>query len=113
MPLDDPRISVVEEDVAETIGRTKSAWHAILLDVDNGPGGLTRKANERLYNRSGLRASFSALRPGGVLAVWSSQADGAFSRRLKQCGFQTETRTVGARKTGKGGKRTIWIAVKP
>jgi len=113
MPLDDPRVSVEEEDVVETIRKRKSVWDAILLDVDNGPDGLTRKANDRLYYRSGLKTSFSALRPGGFLAVWSSGADEAFTRRLKQGGFQTETLTVPARKSGKGGRRTIWLAGKP
>jgi spermidine synthase len=113
MPLDNPRVSVEEEDVAETIRKRTSAWDAILLDVDNGPDGLTRKANDRLYGRSGLKAFFSALRPGGILAVWSSGADEAFTRRLKQCGFQTETVTVRARKPGKGGRHTIWVAAKP
>lgn len=113
MPLDDPRVSVEEEDVVETIRKRKSAWDAILLDVDNGPDGLTRKANDRLYGRSGLKTSFSALRPGGILAVWSSGADEAFTRRLKQGGFQTETVTVPARKPGKGGRHTIWLAGKP
>ncbi len=113
MPLDDPRVSVEEEDVAETIRKRKSAWDAILLDVDNGPDGLTRKANGRLYGRSGLKTSISALRPGGILAVWSSGADEAFTRRLKQCGFQTETISVRARRPGKGGRHTIWLAGKP
>jgi spermidine synthase len=109
-PLDDPRVSVEEEDVLETIRKRKSAWDQILLDVDNGPGGSIRKANDRLYDRSGLKASFSALRPGGVLAVWSAGTDEAFTHRLKQCGFQTETVTVRARKPGKGGRHTIWLA---
>jgi spermidine synthase len=113
MPLDDPRVSVAEEDVGETIAKIKSAWDAILLDVDNGPAGLTRKANDRLYGRSGLKAAFHALRPGGYLAVWSSRADEAFNRRLKQCGFRTETVTVRARKPGKGARHTIWLAGKP
>jgi len=113
IPLNDPRVSVQEEDVAETIRNRTSAWDAILLDVDNGPDGLTRKANDRLYGRSGLETSFLALHPGGILAVWSSGADEAFTRRLKQCGFQTETVTVRARKPGKGGRRTIWLAGKP
>ncbi len=113
MPLDDPRVSVEEEDVAETIRKGKAAWDAILLDVDNGPKGLTRKANDSLYGRSGLKTSFSALRPGGILAVWSSGADEAFTHRLKQCGFQTETITVPARKAGKGGRHTICLAAKP
>jgi spermidine synthase len=113
MPLDDPRVSVKEEDVGETIRKRKSAWDAILLDVDNGPEGLTRKANDRLYDRSGLKTAFSALRPGGILAVWSAGVNEAFTRRLKQCGFQTETVTVRARKPGKGSRHTIWFAGKP
>ena len=113
MPLDDPRVSVEEEDVAEIIRKRKSAWDAILLDVDNGPDGLTRKANDRLYGRSGLKTFFSALRPEGILAVWSSGPDKAFTRRLKQCGFQTETATVPVHKSGKGGRHTIWLAGKP
>ena len=111
--MDDPRVSVEEEDVAETIKKRTSAWDAILLDVDNGPDGLTRKANDSLYGRSGLKAALVALRPGGILAVWSSGADEAFTRRLKQCGFQTETVTVRARKPGKGSRHTIWFAGKP
>ncbi|MEA3436285.1 MAG: hypothetical protein U9R43_07440 [Thermodesulfobacteriota bacterium] len=113
MPLDDSRVSVEEEDVGKTIKKGKSAWDAILLDVDNGPYGLTRKANNRLYDKSGLKTSFSSLRHEGVLAVWSSGADKAFTRRLKQCGFQTETITVAAHKPGKGSRHTIWLAGKP
>jgi len=113
MQLDDPRISVQEEDVVETIRKRKSAWDAILLDVDNGPNWLTRKKNDRLYDRSGLKTSFSSLRPKGILAVWSSGADKAFTRRLKQCGFHTETVTVAAHKPGKGSRHTIWLAGKP
>jgi len=113
MPLDDPRVSIAEEDVGQTISKMKSAWDAILLDVDNGPAGLTRKANDRLYGRSGLKAARVALCSGGILAVWSSGADETFTRRLKQCGFQTETVTVRARKHGKGARHTIWLAAKP
>lgn len=113
MPLDDPRVSVEEEDVVETISKRKSAWDAILLDVDNGPVGLTRETNDRLYGRSGLKTSFSALRPQGILSVWSSWVDKAFTHRLKQCGFQTEFVNVSAHKPRKGGRHTIWLARKP
>ena len=113
MPLDDPRVSVAQEDVGETIRKKKSNWDAILLDVDNGPAGLTRKANDRLYGKSGLIDTLCALRPAGILAVWSSGADEAFTRRLKQSGFQTEIVTVRARKPGKGARHTIWLAGKP
>ena len=111
-PLDDSRVSVEEGDVAETIGRRQSDWDVILLDVDNGPDGLTRKANDRLYGPTGLKKIFAALRPGGVLAVWSAGADEAFTRRLKQCGFQSEIIMVRARKSGKGARHTIWIGKK-
>lgn len=113
MPLNDPRVTVEEGDVALTISKRKSAWDAILLDVDNGPDGLVRKENDRLYGRSGLKTIYDALRPGGILAVWSSGPDAAFTRRLKQCRFQAETVTKRGRKRGKGGTHTIWLAVKP
>ncbi len=111
-PLDDGRGSIQQEDVAETISRNKSAWDAILLDVDNGPDGLTRKANDRLYGMNGLKNAFLALRTGGILSIWSSGADEEFTRRLKRCQFQTEIVTVRARKPGKGARHTIWLAKK-
>jgi spermidine synthase len=112
MPLQDPRVCVEETDVAEIIRKGKSDWDAVLLDVDNGPNGLTRKANDGLYSTSGLKESFRALRPGGVLSVWSCAADEAFTRRLRLCGFRTETVSVRAHKRGKGTRHTIWLAVK-
>lgn len=112
-PLDSGRVSIQQEDVAETISREKSAWDAILLDVDNGPDGLTRKANDRLYGLSGLKNAFLALRAGGILSVWSSGTGKQFTSRLEQCHFQTEMVTVRARKPGKGARHTIWLATKP
>ncbi|MCF6247802.1 MAG: hypothetical protein L3J69_10615 [Desulfobacula sp.] len=113
MPLNDSRVSVKEEDVAKTIMQKESAWDAILLDVDNGPAGLTRQANDSLYNISGLKTFFLALRSGGIMAVWSSAIDEAFTRRLKKCGFKVEIKTVRARKPGKGSRHTIWLASRP
>lgn len=112
-PLDDLRVTIKEEDVADTINRTQSEWDAILLDVDNGPEGLTQKANDRLYSKVGLKKTFMALKSGGILAVWSSKTDPAFTARLKQCRFNTRTIDVRARKTGKGSIHTIWLAQKP
>ncbi len=112
-PLLDPRVRVAQEDVVKTIGKQRSAWDAILLDVDNGPAGLTRRANDRLYGNSGLKASFDALKPGGILAVWSSAVDEAFTRRMKGSGFETKMVSVRARKSGKGSKHTIWLGKKP
>ncbi len=113
MPLDDPRVFVVEEDVGNILRKEKSAWDIILLDVDNGPEGLTRKENDRLYGASGLKMTFSALRSGGILAVWSCAPNEAFTRRLQQSGFRTETVMARARKPGKGARHTIWLAGKP
>jgi spermidine synthase len=110
--LDDPRVSIRETDVAEIIREHRSAFDAVLLDVDNGPEGLTRKGNDGLYNSTGLKAARTALRPGGVLAVWSSGSNPAFAKRLGGAGF--EVNEVNVRATGKGGgaRHVIWIARK-
>ena len=105
--LDDPRVSLHIGDVAEPIAA--GGWDAILLDVDNGPEGLTRKANDRLYDAGGLAAARRALRPGGVLAVWSSAPSRAFTQRLRQAGFAVEEVTARARR-GKGARHTVWLA---
>lgn len=112
-PLADPRVAVRETDVAGVIREKQTAWAVILLDVDNGPAGLTRDANRTLYSRIGLEAAFRALIPGGILGVWSAGDDDAFSRRLDGCGFRTKTVPVRARTGGKGGLHRVWIAEKP
>jgi len=111
--LDDPRVVIHQGDVGEAIRAGKEAYDAILLDVDNGPDGLTRKSNDRLYDFAGLRAARDALRPGGVLAVWSSGPDPDFTRRLRDSGFSVDA--VNTRANGKrgGARHVIWLAVKP
>ncbi len=108
--LDDPRVQLVAGDVAETIRHSPGAYDAILLDVDNGPDGLVRAANDLLYSEQGLRAAKAALRPGGVLAIWSAAKDNAFARRLQRAGFAVEEVAVRARANGKGAKHIIWFA---
>ncbi len=112
MPLDDPRVKVEVADVASIIWKARSDWDVILLDVDNGPSGLTQKSNNRLYTRAGLKACFQALAPGGVLAVWSAGADDAFTRSLNQCGFKAKAVMVSARPNNKGSRHVIWLAKK-
>ncbi len=112
-PLNDSRVSVQQGDVVKSILSKKAAWNAILLDVDNGPDGLTREANDQLYGIPGLRASYSALSPGGVFAVWSHAPDKGFTSRLQKCRFHTEVITVRAHSSGKGRRHTIWLATKP
>ena len=108
--LDDPRVRVASEDVAVLIGEARGTYDAILLDVDNGPDGLTHPANEQLYSTRGLAAAKAALSTGGVLAIWSAAPDAAFTRRLTQSGFTVEEVTVRARSNGKGPRHTIWFA---
>jgi spermidine synthase len=110
--LDDRRVRLVEGDVAAMIDMGRPTYDAILLDVDNGPDGLTRDANGGLYAKRGLAAAKAALRPGGVLAVWSAAPDNAFKRRLTNAGFQTEEVVVRARNNDKGPRHVIWFAVK-
>lgn len=108
--LDDPRVDLRIVDVAGLIGAGKASYDAILLDVDNGPDGLTRPANDGLYATAGLARARAALRPGGILAVWSAAPDPPFGRRLKQAGFDVDEVQVRARGNGKGPTHTIWFA---
>jgi spermidine synthase len=108
--LDDPRVDVRETDVGALIRGVKAAWDAILLDVDNGPEGLSRKGNDALYDAAGLAAAHAALRPGGVLSVWSSGPDAGFTRRLARAGFAVEEAKVRARRGGGGARHVIWLA---
>ncbi len=110
--LDDARVTVREGDVGRLIQSSAAAYDAILLDVDNGPEGLTRKANDDLYSVAGLRAARKALRPNGVLSVWSSAPDAGFTRRLREAGFAVEELSVRASTKGRGARHVIWMATK-
>jgi spermidine synthase len=111
--LDDPRASILTADVAEVIRSHASAFDAILLDVDNGPEGLIRKANDALYDLRGLSAIRRALRPGGVLAVWSSGPNPHFTKRLRDTGFEVNEVAVRATTKRSGARHVIWFATKP
>jgi spermidine synthase len=111
-PLDDPRVTVRESDVRLVIKKGKDAYDAILLDVDNGPDGLTHEGNDRLYTHGGLAAAKAALKPGGILGVWSADPDKSFSKRLRGSGFKMEEVTVRARGKRGGRRHTIWLAEK-
>ena len=108
--LDDPRVELIHGDVAEVIRTAKSRYDAILLDVDNGPDGLSRTENGWLYQAQGLGAARTALKPGGVLAIWSAAPDRAFTKRLTEAGFRVEEVGVRARSNGKGPRHVIWFA---
>ena len=110
--LDDPRVTLIEGDVVALIEGANSSYDAILLDVDNGPDGLTRTGNDRLYSARGLAAAKRALRPGGILAVWSAGPDTVFAQRLRNAGFGMNEVVVRARSNGKGPRHVIWFATK-
>jgi spermidine synthase len=110
--LSDPRATILSADVVEVIGSHPAAFDAILLDVDNGPEGLIRKANDALYDLKGLKAIRRALRPKGVLAVWSSGPNPAFSKRLREAGFVVSEVAVRATTKRSGARHVIWFAAK-
>jgi spermidine synthase len=110
--LDDPRASIRNADVIEVIQSHPSAFDAILLDVDNGPEGLIRKANDALYDIKGLKAIRRSLRPGGVAAVWSSGPDARFSKRLRDAGFDVNEVAVRATAKRSGARHVIWFATR-
>ncbi|MES2256452.1 MAG: hypothetical protein V4559_15610 [Pseudomonadota bacterium] len=110
--LSDPRVNIREIDVGSLIASAQASFDAILLDVDNGPDGLSRAANDGLYNLRGLHAARKALRPKGLLAIWSAAPNKAFFNRLGQAGFAVEEIQARANK-GRGVRHIIWAATNP
>ncbi len=111
-PLNDTRVQVLEQDVAQVMREHKNL-DAIMLDVDNGPSSFTHGDNDALYGLHGLSLAFDALKPGGVLTVWSATDDPAFTRRMEKTGFQVTQQRAGSHKARRGNRHTIWIGVRP
>jgi spermidine synthase len=110
--LDDPRVDVREADVGSLIASAREGYDAILLDVDNGPDRVSRAGNDRLYDPRGLRAARRALRPRGLLAIWSAAPNAQFVRRLGDAGFAVDEIKARANK-GRGARHVIWAATNP
>ncbi|NQD94385.1 hypothetical protein HP532_17220 [Pseudomonas sp. CrR25] len=110
-PLLDPRTRLIQGDVADELNAVRQGYDAIMLDVDNGPEGLTQRRNSWLYSAEGLRRCSQALRPKGILAVWSASAERKFSDKVRKAGFRVEEVQVYAH-GNKGTRHTIWIAEK-
>ena len=108
-PLADPRCKVIVGDVFETLRESPRAFDVILLDVDNGPQGLTQAKNQRLYGHPGVRACLGALKPGGVLAVWSQGPNARYQRRLESGADQVEMLSVDARE-GVNAQHVLFLA---
>jgi spermidine synthase len=111
--LSDGRVTIELGDVHDVIVASPGGYDAIMLDVDNGPDGFIDVANDRLYCNWGLRATFAALRPGGVLAIWSAYDDAAFLARLGNAGFAVEEVKVNDLGRTDRAPYTIWLAIRP
>ncbi|KRB86238.1 spermidine synthase [Sphingomonas sp. Root710] len=108
--LDDPRVTIRVGDVGDAIATPAEGYDAILLDVDNGPDALVHPDNDKLYGDTGLRAARAALKPGGILAIWSAYQDKVFANRLKRAGFEVDEVKVRATGGRKGAHHVIWLA---
>ncbi len=108
-PLNDPRTVVYPGDVMKLLRSKRNYYDVIALDVDNGPEGLTKPSNDRLYSEAGIATAQEALKPDGILAYWSAGPDQAFHDRLRRCGLMVEEVTVFAH-GNKGARHTIWLA---
>ena len=108
-PLQDARTTIREGDVAKIIRKERQGFDAILLDVDNGPEGMTRKKNDWLYTEDGLTEAYTALRPGGILAVWSAGPSRNFRERLRKVGYTVQQSRV-SEQDNQGDLHAIWLA---
>lgn len=111
-PLDDPRVEVIEQDVGKIMAESKQRFDAIMLDVDNGPDGFTRDDNDSLYGLKGLDIAYEALKPGGIVTVWSAAKDRAFTQRMMKVGFKVEEKAVRALNAKRGARHNIWIGIR-
>ena len=107
-PLADPRVTVVVGDVRAVLQHQK--FHAVLLDIDNGPEALSVATNDRLYSTYGIRQLRSTIKPGGVAVIWSASPDAGFERRLRNAGFSVDRESAGSRGGKRGATHTLYIA---
>ena len=110
-PLEDKRVEVKIGDVGRLLRAAESEYDVIMLDVDNGPQGLTTDNNNWLYSVQGLKVAKHALKDKGIFAVWSVSDEPKFTDRLGKVGFKVtreKVRTHGH----KGSHHVIWVAEK-
>lgn len=110
-PTADKRVQIEIKDVIATLRSSPGRFDAILLDIDNGPEAFTESSNAGLYNDRGIATIRAALKPGGVLAVWSAWEDRRFEQRLKYAGFTVEVQRVRARLKRGGPRHTIFLGM--
>ncbi|MDP7111574.1 MAG: spermidine synthase [Myxococcota bacterium] len=112
--VDDPRVDVRVADLHDLLRSSPRAFDLLLLDVDNGPGWLAAEGNAALYEEDGVRDCLAALRPGGVMAVWSPGPNERFRATLARVFDELEavdTTAIG-RKLGEPGD-VIYLAPSP
>jgi spermidine synthase len=107
-PLDDPRLSVACVDVAELL--QPDSFDTIVLDVDNGPGAVMLRGNASLYSPEAVQRMQRALRPGGLLAVWSADPSPPFEEILRAAGLRWGRTDVPARGTEGDPLHSIYVA---
>lgn len=112
-PLLDARVQVLEQDVGLVLREHRNSFDAIMLDVDNGPSSFTHEDNDALYSVRGLKHAYDALKPGGVLTVWSAASDSAFMQRMMQTGFEVSEQRAGSHQAMRGNRHLIWVGVRP
>jgi spermidine synthase len=108
-PLADRRCRVVVGDVYDTVRTSPAVFDVIVLDVDNGPQGLTQAKNQRLYSEVGVRTCLAALKPKGVLAVWSAGPNAGYRRKLEKHATHVEVLSVAAR-PGSRTRHVVFVA---
>jgi spermidine synthase len=106
--LADPRVTLLQQDVAGVIAESSNRFDSIILDVDNGPDALTSAGNASLYTPAGLTTALAALRRGGCLAIWSAAPASAFEKRMRRAGFKVEVERCRAHATS-GGWHTLFL----
>jgi spermidine synthase len=100
--LGDPRVKLEVTDVAARIAHSKNTFDAILLDLYEGPNAASQRKDDPFYSPHALVRTRAALRPGGVLAVWSEDADAPFAKRFVTAGFVVKPHSIGA-----GGRKHV------
>jgi len=109
--LDDPRVAIHICDVYDLIaGCGSDRYHAILLDVDNGPDPFVQKGNERLYAKPGIQRIRNALHPEGRVIFWSAHPDKSFANSLKNSFKNVEAISAKAYPKAKRFTHTLFVA---
>lgn len=100
----DPRVRIVIDDVARVIAAAPPAhYHAIMLDLYEGPHAATQHDDDPFYGIAALTRARAALAPRGVLAIWSEEADAGFARRL------ATVLDVSTHRSGSSRKHVVYV----